>query len=213
MSERDGLEEHAGLLGIAARAVSAAKATLSAQAARASSAARAAATAARRSSAADEPDERDATIARLEQELGAEQERSKALLDTVKQLEFRLEVLEKSYSKQLADARERCRVAEAELVELKNRLSKTEDELNQVTAMRDRLRDMLSFNGRRTPSGPTNPLDPNDNTINRLLSEGDWNDGESSKRRDAPRTGDGEHDAPFGDLLPPELVFKSEDRE
>ncbi|MFS8607935.1 MAG: hypothetical protein LOD94_08090, partial [Gammaproteobacteria bacterium] len=178
MSERKGIEEHAGLLGIAARAVSAAKATLSAQAARASSAARAAATAARRSSAADEPDERDATIARLEQELGAEQERSKALLDAVTNLEFRLQVLEKSYSKQLADARERCRAAESELAELRSRLAKTEDELTQVTAMRDRLRDMLSFNGRRTPSGAKSPLGPGDNTINQLLSDGDWNDTE-----------------------------------
>jgi|SRR5690606_6768184 len=210
MSERKGIEEHAGLLGIAARAVSAARATLSAQAARASSAARAAT---RRSSAADEPDERDATIARLEQELGAEQERSKALLDAVTNLEFRLQVLEKSYSKQLADARERCRAAESELAELRSRLAKTEDELTQVTAMRDRLRDMLSFNGRRTPSGAKSPLGPGDNTINQLLSDGDWNDTESRKRRGALTDGEAEHDAPSGDLLDPELVFRVEERE
>src|SRR5690606_21473349 len=193
MSAEDRTEEHAGLKAIAARAVSAAKATLSAQAARASSA-----VAGRRASA-DAPDDRDATIARLEQEAGAEREKTNALLATVKDLEVKLEVLERSYAKQLADARERCSAADRELAELKARLAEAQAGLARVIATRDRLRGMLSFDGRRRPRGAGGSQGSDDNTINRLLAEDDWPDAETRKRRGAPQAGAHEHDAPAGD--------------
>lgn len=207
MSVENHTEERAGLMDIAARAVSAAKATLSAQAARASSAARATG----RRASSDVPDDRDATIARLEQEVGAERDKTSALLETVKQLEFKLEVLERSYSKQLADARERYSAAESEIAELKARLAETQDELAEVTATRDRLSSMLSFDGRRTPPGASAAEAPDDNTINRLLSEDGWADAEAHKRRGALETGGPDHEPPAGDLLAPELVFKADD--
>ena len=51
------------------------------------------------------PDERDATIERLERTLGEERQNSATLRETVDGLHFKAEVLEKGYSKQLADAR------------------------------------------------------------------------------------------------------------
>ena len=63
------------------------------------------------------PDERDATIARLERELADERQVSITLRETSEQARFQLQILEKSYSKQLTDARTRADTAERELAD------------------------------------------------------------------------------------------------
>src|SRR5690606_2110539 len=129
------------------------KAAATANAAAAKAKAAAATTAGRASVSEDaEPeDERDETIARLEQEIEAERARSEERAGAVKAFEFKLEILERSYGKQLADARAEGDAAKRELSELKTLLADTTQELKRVTAIKDRLRDMFAFDGRRVP--------------------------------------------------------------
>src|SRR6185436_10106326 len=68
-------------------------------------------------------DERDTTIARLERELAEERQVSVTLRETSEQARFQLQILEKSYSKQLGDARTRADTAERDLAEKKARLA------------------------------------------------------------------------------------------
>src|SRR5690606_18932267 len=91
----------------AARTATAATSSTAAKAAAAAKAAVSAASHAPPSSHDDVhgADERDEKIARLEQEIEAERARAAELERTVKALEFKLDVLERSYAKQLADAR------------------------------------------------------------------------------------------------------------
>src|SRR5690606_41631551 len=116
-------------------------------------------------------------------------EKTTALLGPVKELGFKLEGLERSYTRQLADTRERCRAAESELADAKRRLAETKNELAEAAATRDRLRGMLSFDGRRAPPGAAASQAPDDNTINRLLSDDGRADAEARERRDTPRLG------------------------
>lgn len=203
-------DEPAGIKRVAARAFSAARTSLSAQAAiaaKATSAARAAWS----GNAPAAPDDRDDSVARLEQEVAGEREKSNALAGRVKELEFQIEVLERSYSKQLADAREHSDAVEQEASQLKEALAQTKDELAEVTATRDRLREMMSFDGRRGPRASV-PRGPNDNTVNQLLSADDWTDAEAQSRE--RQFGDkvrGEQERPAEELISPDLVFKADD--
>jgi hypothetical protein len=61
------------------------------------------------------PDERDAIIKRLEQTIAEERKNSATLRETVDNLRFKTETLERSYAKQLADARQRGTSAEQAL--------------------------------------------------------------------------------------------------
>jgi hypothetical protein len=104
-----------------------------------------------------ERDPRDARIEHLEQALAEEQQRSAELQGETNELKFRTEVLDKSYAKQLQDARQRaeqteqsltaCRARLSELDELQGQAAKsiadTRSELECVTAERDRLRRAL----------------------------------------------------------------------
>lgn len=68
------------------------------------------------------PVERAALVARLERELAEERQNAAALRASVADLRFKLEVVEKSYLKQLSDARVRRDAAEAQLAEKHERL-------------------------------------------------------------------------------------------
>jgi dGTP triphosphohydrolase len=61
------------------------------------------------------PDERDTLIRRLEQALAEERKNSSTLREAVDDLRFKTETLEKSYAKQLADARQKAATAEQAL--------------------------------------------------------------------------------------------------
>jgi chromosome segregation ATPase len=99
------------------------------------------------------PDERDATIARLERELAQERENSTALRATGEDLRFKLEVVEKGYLKQLSDARVRRDAAEQQVADKQTRLAAldaamdetmqllkaTHEQLERLAADHDRL--------------------------------------------------------------------------
>lgn len=158
-------------------------------------------------------DERDETIATLEQALEAERARSTQLEGEVKALEFKLDVLEKSYGKQLADARASSDSAREELSEIKARLRETTLELREVAAVRDRLRDMLAFDGRRIPPELRERQPGDDDTIARLMSPvGIVRDAGAEPGRPA-RDEPGAEPEPK-ELLSPELVFdRTEERD
>ncbi|HEX5313542.1 MAG TPA: hypothetical protein VFX38_01350 [Gammaproteobacteria bacterium] len=188
------------LMDIAARAV---EATRAAAAGRASD-----------RPAADAPDPRDATVARLEQEIEVERTKSAALLGTVKELEFKLGVLEKSYSKQLGDAKTRGEIAMQELSKLKAQLAETTDELRRTGEARDRLREMLAFDGRRIPPELRERQPGVEDTIARLLSLDSAAANAPANRKELPAEPiRAEPEPQPGDLLAPDLVFNPDDDE
>lgn len=167
------------------------------------------------------PDERAATIERLEQALADEREAAASLQRAHDNLTFQIEVLEKGYAKQLEAARERAEEAEgllakrdAELTDLTYRhetttesLAAAQDELQRVTAQRDRLRRQIDGDpepdeAEDTP-GPPTP----EGTINRLMAI-------ASRPRRKLRTADelppsdaGKHESVSGEMLSPELLL------
>src|SRR5688500_15651606 len=109
------------------------------------------------------PDARDETIARLEQDVAEERRTSTATREALDAANFKIEVLEKSYAKQLADTRERLTTTERELADkLKvlasldgghedavRALNDARAELKLLTAERDQLRRQIAQGGFR----------------------------------------------------------------
>ena len=85
----------------------------------------------------DEVDERDEAVARLEREIEAERDNAVALRKTIDEQQFRIDVLEQSYSKQLDDARARAEKAESALETEKARSAELETLRDTLTAERD----------------------------------------------------------------------------
>jgi septal ring factor EnvC (AmiA/AmiB activator) len=175
------------------------------------------------------PDERDAIIERLERTVADERQNSAKLRNTVEDLRFKTDILEKSYAKQLADARLRSAAAEqqfadqqARLIALETsreetvrRLSETRAELERVTAERDLL-------SKQVDGLPTDAIAQDnagsqapEGTINELITNLRF----TRERQPAPdshlhqRVRD-EQESPSEDMLAPELVFpKKGDRD
>ena len=177
------------------------------------------------------PDERDATIERLERTLAEERQNSATLRETVDGLHFKAEVLEKGYSKQLADARLRMEKAERELAELKAQLAtlgsggeetlrlltETRAELERVTAERDKLHKQLGLSQRpqtRAFAKISSEAPEDGGTINALMATSDW-----VREKQAAAEGHlhaqvrADHDTPPAEMLAPELVFTKKDHE
>jgi hypothetical protein len=117
-------------------------------------------------------DQRDAEVERLEQALAEERQHTATLRATVEDLRFKATILEKSYAKQLADARARAEAAERGLAEEKARLAgidgnhentlrilaETRGQLANVAAERDMLRKQLrSGNASGSDGGTPTP--------------------------------------------------------
>lgn len=168
-------------------------------------------------------DERDAKIARLERALAEEREILAQLRSANEGQKFQLQVLEKSYSKQLADARQRCEAAERELGEHKARLAELgtggEDtfkllrdaraELARANAEIERLRAELA--ARRDGKAPGYRRDAEtslaDGTINQLMSVSDWvRDRKEAAGGHLHAQVQAEPEAPI-EMIAPELVF------
>jgi hypothetical protein len=171
------------------------------------------------------PDERDARSERLEHVLEEERQAAVDLRETNQALRFQLDVLEKSYAKQLDDARRQCADTErrlaaqqadfaaldAECRETMRLLAQTRDFLNGVAEERAR-------SGRYTAPGDGRRPDPNfpslespaEGTINELIAD-------EPRRRasgdDAEGGSDPARDSPAADMIAPELVFTDEDNE
>lgn len=168
-------------------------------------------------------EELQAAAKRLETALAEERENAAALRRTNDELKFKADILEKSYSKQLADARAKMEAAQRELAGLKEKqatlglggedtlriLSDVRAQLANVTMERDQLRAQLAHRENRKPAAPPSHEDAT-GTINALIL------GVSTLRERAPSPEGGGHleakvqtpqDAPAEDMIAPELVF------
>jgi chromosome segregation ATPase len=181
------------------------------------------------------PDERDLKIERLERALAEEKAHAVTLREAADAQKFKLEILEKSYTKQLADTRQRADVATKELTELKAKLAqhgtggeetlkKIEDlhsELLNVTAERNKLREQLAKSDTRRGGGygnktePRRPLDESSDTINSLIKNAGIDSGPEK-----PRGGDSNLNARVkleqGSaeiMVSPDLIFTEKDKD
>jgi chromosome segregation ATPase len=177
--------------------------------------------------------ERDANVERLERELGEQRALATTLREWLDAAAFKMQVLEKSYAKQLADTREKLAAKERELADklellagldgghehALHALKDARAELQRVTAERDQLRTQIGRGGARQQGetatrAPLAVADVNDaGTINALIASVDW----AEKRK--PGVGEGhanaqvaEQDAPPEEMLSPELVFTRKDK-
>lgn len=157
-------------------------------------------------------DDRDATIARLEQTLTAEREHSASLTKRIEALEFRLEVQERGYTTQLVDSRQLTTEANARVEERQAALDaltqQHEATLRTLSDVRARLERLKSGQAARTwrpdENGHTARPGDDDNTINALLTAAVAP--ETDARRNALRATDERVTAP-ADLIDPQLVF------
>jgi hypothetical protein len=187
------------------------------------------------SSAPAAPDERDLKIERLERALAEEKAHAVTLREASDAQKFKLETLEKGYSKQLADARQRADAVTKELTALKAKiaehgtggeetLTKLEDmhsELLNVTAERNKLREQLAkldarrHGGYGTKTQPRRPLDESSDTINSLITNAGIDGGPEK-----PRGGDSNLSAqvkleqPSSEIMvSPDLIFTEKDKD
>lgn len=134
-------------------------------------------------------DERDATVERLERAITEERQHSATLRTTIEDLRFQLDILERSYSKQLADARQRSEAAQGQVAELQARVTELE------AAHEEAVRNLAE----------SPPRDGN-LTINELIDEAAW----APERRPAGYEEDiirAEEETSAEEMIPPELVF------
>lgn len=137
-------------------------------------------------------DERDAQVERLERAVAEERERSAALRTTIEELRFKTDILERSYSKQLADARQRGEAAERESADLRARLAELEAAHEDV---KRQLTESASRDGSRT--------------INELIGDAVW----VPERRPAgyeEETVRAPEETPAEEMIAPDLIFTNE---
>jgi len=185
--------------------------------------------------AAAAPDERDLKIERLERALAEEKAHAVTLREASDAQKFKLDTLEKGYSKQLADARQRADAVTKELAALKTKiaehgtggeetLTKLEDmhsELLNVTAERNKLRDQLAKLDTRRGGGygsktqTRRPLDESSDTINALITNAGIDGGPEK-----PRGGDSnlnqrvKLEQPSSEIMvSPDLIFTEKDKD
>lgn len=132
----------------------------------------------------------DSTIDRLERAVAEERDNAARLRQQANELKFQLDINERSYSKQLADARKTVESAERELAEQKARnaeldaaredaielLSETRNEIDRLTTERDQLRrQLMSRDGWQVENAAGEPEDFGDEgTINALMNDVSW---------------------------------------
>jgi chromosome segregation ATPase len=176
------------------------------------------------------PDPRDATIERLGRELAAERDNLTTVREALDAATFKVEVLEKSYAKQLADVRQRLATAEQTLAE-KNKvlgaldggheealraLGEVRAELKTLTAERDELRQTvaqggLKNSGRASTRAPlayrAEQASDSGGTINELIKDAAWVQKTVTVSAGHSGATVTEQDTPPEDLLAPDLVF------
>jgi hypothetical protein len=176
-------------------------------------------------------DERDAAIARLERTLVEERQIASKLREENDALRFKGEVLEKSYSKQLADARQRNEALQKELDAHKSRfaelgtgaedtlrlLADTRAELNRVTADFNMLKAQQGRGGgvpaaAYRQSREAEADDASSQTINALLSgapaaRGREGAGDSNLHQRVKS----DQPAPLEEMVSPDLIFTKDD--
>ena len=165
------------------------------------------------------PDERDTLIKRLEQALAEERKNCSTLREAVDDLRFKTETLEKSYAKQLADARQKAATAEQALAahqaqlatfgadreETIRLLTEARAELEQVTLDRDQLRRQRARGNSldRSPLTPTSAESTvGESSINQLIANPGW-----LAKKDVDAKVSAEQEPPPVDMIAPDLVF------
>jgi chromosome segregation ATPase len=166
--------------------------------------------------------ERAAKIEQLERTLADEREHSASLRSQVNELRFQSEILEKSYSKQLEDARQRAVDAEANAEELKARvaqlnsaredaialLTEAKAEIDRLSSHRNQLVQQAATQGSRYTDAADEQTA--DGTINTLLDDAKWVR-DKKPDEDAPLQAEAEaraaEKAAAEEMISPELVF------
>lgn len=168
---------------------------------------------------------RDAKIEQLERALADERGHSAALRSSVNELQFQMEILEKSYSKQLEDARARADAAEKRVDEQQVRVAELDgarqDAIQLLTEAKAEI-DRLS--NRRKP-GSAQPTGRNDSladavgaddeyseegTINTLLDDAKWvrdKEPDDDARLKAETEARAAEEAAQEEMISPDLVF------
>jgi chromosome segregation ATPase len=177
------------------------------------------------------PDSGETTIERLERELEEQRAAAQSLREALDAVTFKTEILEKSYAKQLAEARDKRTALESELKEKEEILAglgggheHTLRELSDAVAVikvlkadRDELRKRVAQAGFRE-RGQTKtraPVRPDaDGTINALIANTGWvqkkpgvGAGQATAQVEA------EPESPHEEMLSPDLVFTAKDKE
>lgn len=166
--------------------------------------------------AATAPDARDALIERLERAIADEQQKSAALRKANDELRFKLDVLEKSYAKQLEDARRESAEQRSQIVTFRDDtlrlMEETRAVLEHVAAERDRLRAELERPG-APPNGSAaraanGEFQASEGTINELIANPAWaNERKPAVVADVQANAGAEPESPSQEMIAPELVF------
>lgn len=172
----------------------------------------------------------ESAVERLERELAEERENSARLLSEIRELKFKTEILERSYAKQLQDARVRAESAEkslndqrtrnAELDALRNDaiqlLSDTQTEIDRLTKERNQLhRQLTSKSGYQVEGAVDDPGgDDGGGTINTLLDDGGWlkrkrPGAEAKAKADAEAAARAAEEAEAGNMLDPDTYIRA----
>jgi chromosome segregation ATPase len=178
----------------------------------------------------DSPKVDDSAIARLEREIAEERDNSARLLSEIRELKFKTEILERSYAKQLQDARVRAESAEkalndqrtrnAELDSLRNDaielLNDTKTEIDRLTKERNQLHKQLTSKSGYTVEGAEDEAGENDGegTINTLLNDAGWlkrrrPGKEAQAKADAEAAARAAEEAQAGNMLDPDTYMKA----
>jgi chromosome segregation ATPase len=174
--------------------------------------------------------EREARIKELERALAEEKQTIASLRETIDGLQFKAQVLEKSYAKQLADTRSRLGAAEQSVAAQKQKesaygsdheetvrlLRDTRAELEQLKLDREQLRAQLRRAGGWSGSGAAaQPTEASEGTINQLMAGAGWQKrsgaATANSHLDAKVTAD--EDAPPEQMIDPELVFTKDKKD
>src|SRR5688572_7736515 len=167
---------------------------------------------------------------RLERELEEQRAAAQSLRAALDAATFKVDTLEKSYAKQLAEVRDKCAAAEAELAEKLQILSNVGDGheytlralydalgvIKELKADRDQLRKELAqarHNRKSAPQRGRPTTDIGGETINALLSNTVWAVQKPRINAGPSATPAAEQDAPREDMLAPDQVFTPEDKE
>ena len=188
-------------------------------------------------------DSRSGAIKQLEQQLAEERKAATAIREALDASTFKLEILEKSYAKQLTAVRDKLAATESELKEKEEILAglgggheHTLRELSDAVAVikvlkgeRDQLRKQIAQGGFRQPNDrPTNDRqtndrptrapaveDTSDGTINQLIANAGW---VAEKKPATVGTGHSsaqvsDQETPHEEMIAPDLVFTAKDKE
>jgi chromosome segregation ATPase len=168
--------------------------------------------------------EREARIQELEHALAEEKQTIASLRETIDSLQFKTQVLEKSYAKQLADTRTRLGAAEQSVAEQKQKeaaygsdheetvrlLRDARAQLEELKLDREQLRAQARRgNGWSSTASAAQPAEASEGTINQLMAGAGWQkkSGAAAANSHLEAQVSADEDAPPEQMIDPDLVF------